>query len=174
MHMLNYMFSLLAGATLSLAVTITVAQDKVSSTSYGGSAGTDFSDMDLLTAPAKLTSITFYGARRLDSLTLVLSTGQTFKHGGDGGERSFLNIAQDDYVNSVKLCWDEFQGSDRIYYAKATTNKGQTIEAGQQGSKCATVTASQDGYGVIGSFGKDGDVKGKNGIHELGFIFGKM
>ncbi|CUA68573.1 hypothetical protein RSOLAG22IIIB_13750 [Rhizoctonia solani] len=172
--MLNYLFLSLAGASLSLALTITAAQDKVSSASYGGSAGTDFNDMDLLTAPAKLTSITFYGARRLDSLTLTLSTGQTFRHGGEGGERSFLNVAQDDYVKSVKLCWDEFRGSDRIYYAEAATKNGQTIKAGQEGSKCATVTASQDGYGVIGSFGKDGDVKGKNGIHELGFIFGKM
>ncbi|CUA77094.1 putative protein Mb0912 [Mycobacterium bovis AF2122/97] [Rhizoctonia solani] len=135
---------------------------------YGGPHGTWFNDLPLIPSSPKLSSITLRGANRLDGLTLALTSGQTFAHGGSGGDSYLLTLTSGEYITTVKLCWGKKDDSTRNFYAKATTNKGSTVQAGKTTNDCATVTAPS-GFGVVGTFGQDGDE-----MDQLGFIYAQQ
>ncbi|KDN35964.1 hypothetical protein RSAG8_11175, partial [Rhizoctonia solani AG-8 WAC10335] len=135
---------------------------------YGGPHGTWFNDLPSIPSSPKLSSITLRGGDRLDGLTLSLTSGQVFTHGGSGGDSHSLAFASGEYVTSVKLCWGKKNGHTRNYYAQATTNKNRTVQAGKATSDCATSIATS-GYGVVGAYGQDG-----HEIDQLGFIYGQQ
>ncbi|CAE7162069.1 unnamed protein product [Rhizoctonia solani] len=135
---------------------------------YGGLHGTWFNDLATIPTSPRLLSITLRGAKRLDGLTLTLASGQTFKHGGSGGDPYSLSLASGEYIVSVKLCWSRQVLRTRIFYARATTNKGNSIQAGKKTRNCATATAPS-GYGVVGTYGRDGDE-----MDQLGFIYAQQ
>ncbi|CUA67347.1 putative protein Mb0912 [Mycobacterium bovis AF2122/97] [Rhizoctonia solani] len=133
---------------------------------YGGAHGTWFNDLPLVPSAPKLASIVLRGANRLDGFTLTLTSGRTFTHGGSGGTAYILDLASDEYIKTVKLCWNKhINGHTRIFYAKATTNKSKMIQVGQWSPHCATSVAPS-GYGVVGTYGQDGQE-----IDQLGFIY---
>ncbi|KEP46230.1 endonuclease/exonuclease/phosphatase family protein [Rhizoctonia solani 123E] len=134
----------------------------------GGTHGTPFNDFINIPSAAKLASITLRGANRLDGLTLKLTSGKEFTHGGSGGNRYTLKLDPGEYISLVKLCWAKRNGDDRIFYAEAITNKKKAIHAGQWTNNCTTVVAP-GGYGVVGTYGRDGVE-----IDRLGFIYAKQ
>ncbi|KAG8743270.1 hypothetical protein FRC11_013924 [Ceratobasidium sp. 423] len=135
---------------------------------YGGPHGTWFNDLPSIPSSPRLSSITLRGANRLDGLTLTLASGQTFTHGGSGGDPYSLTLASGEYITSVKLCWGDKDGRTRNFYAQATTNQGKSVQAGKTASDCATATAPS-GYGVVGTYGQDGDE-----MDQLGFIYAQQ
>ncbi|KAJ3335984.1 hypothetical protein HDU93_003911 [Gonapodya sp. JEL0774] len=132
---------------------------------FGGETGTWFNDLPKISIPSKAAVLTFRGAKRLDSVGLTLSNGVKLRHGGTGGDEVSLTLANDEYWTSAQLCRDEYQGSQRNYYIKATTSTGRTLSAGTSGSDCETFTAPS-GYQIVGFFGQDGD-----NMDQLGFIY---
>ncbi|KAG8706545.1 hypothetical protein FRC11_008157 [Ceratobasidium sp. 423] len=118
---------------------------------YGGPHGIWFNDLPSIPSSPRLSSITLRGANRLDGLSLTLASGQTFTHGGSGGDPYSLTLASGEYVTSVKLCWGARDGHTRNFYAQATTNQGKSAQAGKTASDCATATAPS-GYGVVGTY----------------------
>ncbi|QRW14709.1 endonuclease/exonuclease/phosphatase family protein [Ceratobasidium sp. AG-Ba] len=134
---------------------------------YGGPHGTWFNDLPNLPASPKVSSITLRGASRLDSISIKLTSGATFTHGGTGGTASTLTLASGETITSVKLCWGQRNSQTRNFYALATTSTGRTVSAGTSTSDCATATAPS-GFGVVGTYGQSGDE-----MDQLGFIYSK-
>ncbi|CAE6448415.1 unnamed protein product [Rhizoctonia solani] len=135
---------------------------------YGGPFGTWFNDLASIPSSPKLSSITFRGANRLDGVTFTLTSGETFKHGGTGGKAHTLKLEQGEYITSVKLCWGQRNGHTRNFYAQATTNKANTVEAGKLTNDCETTVAPL-GFGVVSAYGQGGDE-----MDQLGFIFAQQ
>ncbi|KAF8755113.1 Jacalin-like lectin domain [Rhizoctonia solani] len=135
---------------------------------YGGPHGNWFNDLSSLPSSPKLASITLRGANRLDGFSLALTSGRTFTHGGSGGDAYSLALGSGEYITSVKLCWGQKDGRTRNFYAQATTNKGKSVQAGKTTGDCATATAPS-GYGVVGTYGQDGDE-----VDQLGFIYAQQ
>ncbi|EUC58844.1 endonuclease/exonuclease/phosphatase family protein, putative, partial [Rhizoctonia solani AG-3 Rhs1AP] len=134
----------------------------------GGPHGTWFNDLHLIPSSPALSSITLRGGNRLDGLTLILTSGQAFVHGGWGGNPYWLTLASGEYITVVKLCWGKRNGHTRIFYARAITNIGGSVQAGKVTENCTNATAPS-GYGVVGTYGRAGDE-----IDQLGFIYGEQ
>ncbi|KAG9088416.1 hypothetical protein FRC06_002051 [Ceratobasidium sp. 370] len=134
---------------------------------YGGPHGTWFNDLPSLPASPKAASITLRGGSRLDSISITLTSGATFTHGGTGGTANTLTLSSGETITSVKLCWGTYNGQTRNFYALATTSTGRTVSAGATTSDCATATAPS-GFGVVGTYGQSGDE-----MDQLGFIYAK-
>ncbi|KAG9103504.1 hypothetical protein FRC07_009977 [Ceratobasidium sp. 392] len=134
---------------------------------YGGPHGTWFNDLPSLPISPKATSITLRGGSRLDGLSITLTSGTTFNHGGTGGAASTLKLSSGETITSVKLCWGTYNSQTRNFYALVTTSAGRTVSAGTITSDCATATAPS-GFGVVGTYGQSGDE-----MDQLGFIYAK-
>ncbi|EUC54419.1 endonuclease/exonuclease/phosphatase family protein [Rhizoctonia solani AG-3 Rhs1AP] len=135
---------------------------------WGGSHGTWFNDLVDLPPFPQATSFTLRGANRLDGLTMNLTSGQSFKHGGSGGTESTLSLASGEYIISVKLCWGVKNRHTRNFYAQASTNKGNVVQAGRTTDNCATAVAPK-GYGVVGTYGQ-----AAKEMDQLGFIYAQQ
>lgn len=120
----------------------------------------------MLPDDAQVRAITLRGANRLDSIKITLTSGANFSHGGSGGSPKSILLDIDEYIKSVKVCWGKVNKRTRIFYALVTSTKGQTAEVGQPTKHCDTTTA-KDGWGVIGTWGRDGDE-----IDQIGFYYG--
>ncbi|CAE7062593.1 unnamed protein product [Rhizoctonia solani] len=134
---------------------------------YGGPHGTWFNDLPLIPSSPKLSIITLHGRDRLYGLTLTLTSGQAFTHGGSGGDSYSLVLSADEYVTSVKLCWAKKKGHTRIFYVQATANTGRMVMVGDTTENCATVTGPS-GHGVVGAYGRNGTE-----MDQLGFIYAR-
>ncbi|KAI0851902.1 mannose-binding lectin [Daldinia vernicosa] len=134
---------------------------------WGGPHGTWFSDVTSLsgkTSP-KVSTLTFRGAERLDSVGVTLADGTTFTHGGDGGNTATLTLNANEYWTSAQLCQGQKNDETRNFYIKATTSTGRTLEAGTSTSACSTFTAP-DGWVIVGFLGQDGDE-----MDQLAFVY---
>ncbi|KAG9079648.1 hypothetical protein FS749_008339 [Ceratobasidium sp. UAMH 11750] len=134
---------------------------------YGGPHGTWFNDLPSLPTSPKAASITLRGGSRLDGISITLTSGATFAHGGTGGTASMLTLSSGETITSIKLCWGIYNSHTRNFYALATTSAGRTVSAGTATSDCATATAPS-GFGVVGTYGQSGDE-----MNQLGFIYAK-
>ncbi|CAE6435570.1 unnamed protein product [Rhizoctonia solani] len=135
---------------------------------FGGPHGTWFNDLPLIPSSPKLSFIMLRGGNRLDGLSLILASGESFIHGGWGGNFSSLALTSEEHITSVKLCWGKRNKHTRIFYAAAVTNSGRNIQAGKMTHDCANATAP-GGYGVVGTFGQSGKE-----IDQLGFIYAEQ
>lgn len=136
----------------------------------GGPHGTWYSDVPALatiTSP-KPTRITFRGGARLDSVSLALSTGQTFTHGGTGGSVSSMALASDERWVSATLCQGKYSGHTRLFYIEAVTTKSNKVSAGTKTSDCQEFAAPQ-GWQIVGFLGQSGDE-----IDQLAFVYSSM
>ncbi|KAL2069528.1 hypothetical protein VTL71DRAFT_14207 [Oculimacula yallundae] len=123
---------------------------------YGGPHGTWFNDLDALPAKPKTSVITFRGSNRVDSVGLTLTNGQTFAHGGNGGNVASLTLASNEFWTSAKLCQAQKDKRTRIFYILATTSTGRTISTGKTTSDCVTYSAPA-GWQIVGYNGQVGD-----------------
>ncbi|KAI0397947.1 endonuclease/Exonuclease/phosphatase [Xylariaceae sp. FL0594] len=151
---------------------------------FGGdnTGGTWFSDVPALAAKLsssssstviKISTITFRGASRLDSVAVTLADGTNLVHGGDGGVASSLALDVDagetwvvaHLCKGLKNKKKIGSGQMRNFYIKATTSTGRVLEAGTPTDDCATFEAPP-GWAIVGFLGRDGDEMDK-----LAFVY---
>jgi hypothetical protein len=123
----------------------------------GGTGGTWFSDLASLPATAPtVSSITLSGANRLDYISLTLSTGTVFRHGGTGGTPISLTLNSGERITSLRVDTGSYNGGTRVFYVAIGTSSGRTLSAGTQTSSTVTWTAPS-GFGLKGVYGRAGD-----------------
>lgn len=118
---------------------------------FGGPHGTWFSDLPTLSSASThaVASITLRGGDRVDAVSLTLSSGTTFTHGGTGGTAVSLTLASGEKLTSVTLAEGQKDGDTRIFYANFVTSTGRTISAGKTTSDTVTYTAPS-GFYIVG------------------------
>ncbi|KAK4163698.1 Horcolin [Cladorrhinum sp. PSN259] len=134
----------------------------------GGTGGTRwFNDATALStiAKPKPATLTFSGASRLDSVSVTLTDGTTFKHGGSGGTAVSLTLAATEYWTEAELCRGARNGNTRNFYIRAITSTGKSLTAGTATSDCSK-SAAPSGWHIVGFLGQDGDE-----VDQLGFVY---
>ncbi|MFF7190267.1 jacalin-like lectin [Streptomyces sp. NPDC008222] len=130
---------------------------------FGGPHGDHYNDIDSVPAGARAASISLRSGSRVDRIGLTLSNGTTLTHGGTGGTASTLTLGSGEYVTSALLCEGPYDGHTRIFYAKFTTNLGNSLAGGTTTSDCVTRTAPS-GWQIAGFHGRSGDEVDKTGF----------
>lgn len=113
----------------------------------------------------KPSRISLRGAERLDSVGLVLTNGQTYFHGGTGGQVHELALGPNEYWTQARLCQGQRNDRTRNFYLLATTSASNTVSAGTATDDCKDFTADP-GWQIVGFYGQDGDE-----VDQLGFIY---
>ncbi|MFE2061388.1 jacalin-like lectin [Streptomyces sp. NPDC059467] len=134
---------------------------------FGGPHGDYYQDIDKVAAGARATSISLRSGSRVDQVGITLSDGTTLTHGGTGGTASSLTLGSSEYVTTAYLCEGVKDSHTRIFYAKFTTNLGNTLAGGTTTSDCVTRTAPS-GWQIAGFHGRSGDE-----LDKVGFIYTK-
>ncbi|WP_369232371.1 jacalin-like lectin [Streptomyces sp. R21] len=132
---------------------------------FGGPHGDYYNDIDSVPAGARATTIALRSGARVDQMSLTLANGTTLAHGGTGGTASSLTLGSGEYVTSTQLCQGTYSDRTRIFYAKFTTNLGNTLAGGTPTSDCVTRTAPS-GWQTAGFHGRSGDA-----VDKIGFIY---
>jgi hypothetical protein len=132
---------------------------------FGGPHGDYFQDIDSVPAAARATKISLRSGSRVDQIGLTLANGTTLTHGGTGGTAYSLTLGSSEYVTSATLCEGVYSSHTRIFYAKFTTNLGNTLSGGTTTSDCVTRTAPS-GWQIAGFHGRSGDE-----VDKIGFIY---
>ncbi|MFF1452091.1 jacalin-like lectin [Streptomyces sp. NPDC058274] len=135
---------------------------------FGGPHGDHYTDIDAIPAGARPTGLSLRSGSRIDAVGLTLGNGTVLAHGGTGGTASSLSLGSTEYVTSAQLCQGTNDGHTRIFYAKFTTNLGNTLAGGSTTSDCVTRTAPS-GWQIAGFHGRSG-----NEIDKLGFTYTKL
>ncbi|KAI9357998.1 endonuclease/Exonuclease/phosphatase [Zopfochytrium polystomum] len=133
---------------------------------WGGPHGTWFTDLAAVpptAAGAAVKTITFRGGSRVDNVAVTLASGATLSHGGTGGTAVSLALGAGEAWTATTLCQGQKDGHTRIFYIKATTSSGRTLQAGATTSDCVTYNAPA-GYGVAGFYGSSGDEVDRVGL----------
>ncbi|MFI1988468.1 jacalin-like lectin [Actinoplanes sp. NPDC020271] len=120
---------------------------------FGGPHGDYYNDIDTVTTP---TSFSLRAGTRVDRVGT---------HGGTGGTLKTLTLGGGEYVISAYLCQGSYNSHTRIFYAKFTTNLGNTLAGGTTTSDCVTRTAPA-GWQIAGFHGRAGDA-----VDKLGFLY---
>ena len=134
---------------------------------FGGPHGDYYNDIDAVSAGARATTIGLRSGSRVDQLSVALSNGTTLAHGGTGGSATSLTLGSNEYVTTAYLCRAAYSGHTRIFYAKLTTNLGNSLAGGSTTSDCVTRTAPS-GWQIAGFHGRSGDE-----VDKIGFIYTK-
>ncbi|MER7187047.1 jacalin-like lectin [Streptomyces hyaluromycini] len=134
---------------------------------FGGPHGDYYQDIDKVAAGARATSISLRSGSRVDQVGITLADGTTLTHGGTGGTASSLTLGSNEYVTTAYLCESKYNNTTRIFYAKFTTNLGNTLAGGTTTSDCVTRTAPS-GWQIAGFHGRSGDE-----LDKVGFIYTK-
>ncbi|KAI9895639.1 hypothetical protein PsorP6_019179 [Peronosclerospora sorghi] len=127
-------------------------------TQFGGPHGTEFSDEDVLNKAFYygLKSITLEASGRLVGITMVYNEYGTRYHGSIGVDQHTLELQKGEYFNMVEWYQDKHHGHTRVFYLKITTNKGNSIEAGEKSGTHGQETAPKE-YALHGFKGREGD-----------------
>ncbi|KAF2116485.1 endonuclease/exonuclease/phosphatase family protein-like protein [Lophiotrema nucula] len=136
---------------------------------FGGPHGDWYSDLDVIasTPNPAVASITLAGGNRLDSVSVTLTSGQTFTHGGTGGTASTLTLNSGEELVGATLCEGKYNDETKVFYAQITTSSGRNVIAGKLTSDCATRSV-ESGWGIVGFVGRSGDE-----VDRLGFVYAK-
>ncbi|KAF2463475.1 mannose-binding lectin, partial [Lindgomyces ingoldianus] len=136
---------------------------------FGGPHGDYFNDITALStiSSPSVASITLRGANRLDALSITLSSGQALSHGGTGGTANTLNLDGGEKLVQATVCQGKYNDTTRIFYMQVISSLGRIVTAGKMTSECVVRTV-EDGWGIVGFVGRDGDE-----IDRVGFVYGK-
>jgi len=134
----------------------------------GGSGGSAFDDseqlvLDLYRTKRQITKVEIAAGNRVDKVRLTYSDGRQVSWGSNDPSTS-RTLPSDEYLTSAYVCVKSYNGSDRVFYLKFTTNKGNTISGGKQEGTCTT--ASSAGKELFAMHGRSGAA-----IDKLGFYF---
>jgi endonuclease/exonuclease/phosphatase family metal-dependent hydrolase len=132
---------------------------------FGGPHGAYYTDLTAVPPAARATTIGLRAGSRVDQLSLTLSNGTVLAHGGSGGTARSLTLGPDEHVVSAHLCRGAHQGHTRIFYARFTTNLGNTVAGGTTTSDCVTRTAPP-GWQIAGFHGRAGAA-----VDKVGFVY---
>ncbi|WP_128374692.1 jacalin-like lectin [Streptomyces cavernae] len=134
---------------------------------FGGPHGDYYQDIDAVPAGARATKISLRAGSRVDQVGITLANGTALTHGGTGGTASSLTLGSGEYVTTAYLCRAQKDGRTRVFYAKFTTNLGNSLAGGTTTSDCVTRTAPS-GWQIAGFHGRSG-----NEVDKIGFIYTK-
>ncbi|MEU4163228.1 jacalin-like lectin [Actinoplanes sp. NPDC026670] len=127
---------------------------------FGGPHGDYYNDIDAVVArPA---TVGLRAGSRVDQVSIG-----ALAHGGTGGTAKSLTLGSSEYVTSAYLCQAQYNGHTRIFYAKFTTNLGNSIAGGTTTSDCVTRTAPS-GFQIAGFHGRSGTA-----VDKLGLIYNR-
>ncbi|WP_315739644.1 jacalin-like lectin [Bradyrhizobium sp. SZCCHNR1093] len=132
---------------------------------FGGPHGTSYNDSSALPADPAVSKLTIRTGSRVDQVELTLSNGYVYSHGGTGGTAQSLTLGSGEYLTSVGLCSDQYQGHTRIFRIAFTTSTGRTLAGGATTATC-TSYAAPSGWQITGFHGRSGD-----GIDKLGVVY---
>ncbi|MEV6300158.1 jacalin-like lectin [Actinoplanes sp. NPDC051861] len=132
---------------------------------FGGPHGSYFNDIGAVAAGARATSIGIRAGSRVDQVSIALSGGVALAHGGTGGTARTLTLGATEYVTGAELCRAKYSGTTRIFFAKFTTNLGNSVAGGTTTSDCVTRTAPS-GWQIAGFHGRTGGE-----VDKIGFIY---
>ncbi|GAA0472587.1 hypothetical protein Aca07nite_75160 [Actinoplanes capillaceus] len=148
---------------VSTAFSWTANPDYQLSDQFGGPHGDHYNDIVSVPAAARATVIGLRAGSRVDQVNLTLATGTVLAHGGTGGTARSLTLGSGEYVTSAYLCRAQHSGHTRIFYARFTTNLGNSVAGGTTTSDCATRTAPA-GWQIAGFHGRSGSAVDKLGV----------
>ncbi|BBH68085.1 hypothetical protein ACTI_47700 [Actinoplanes sp. OR16] len=123
---------------------------------FGGPHGSYFTDIDAVADAPR--SIGLRAGSRVDQISIG-----ALAHGGTGGTAGTLPLSAGEYVTSAYLCRGKYNSQTRIFYARFTTNLGNSIAGGTTTSDCATFTAPDNSY-ISGFHGRAGSEVDKLGV----------
>ncbi|TDH67962.1 hypothetical protein CCR75_005418 [Bremia lactucae] len=128
------------------------------SKTYGGPHGTGFTDEKDALPGQVVGSISIRCGRRVDGVVMdiVAPIKTTFRHGGEkGGELKTLTLSPGEYVVAMEIHWAKHDGHTRIFFLRFSTNKGNSIEGGEQ-KKDNAIERAPEGFQLGGWFGRQG------------------
>ena len=131
----------------------------------GGIGGDSFSDQGAVDAGAQIRSIMLRGEDRLDKIEWASDSQVEASHGGDGGSPITLNLSEDEFL--VKAEFILTKSGDRVSYLKLTTNKGNSVEAGNTGNRDLRIIDAPEGKAIRGFSGRADEE-----IDSFGLIYG--
>ena len=143
----------------------TQSPDFQQSDPFGGSGGAPFTDLTALPAGAATAAVSLRSGNRLDQIGLALANGTSFTHGGTGGTAASLTLASGEHVASVELCRGQYNGGERLFYAKFTTDQGRVLAGGVATSDCVTY-ATPAGWQLAGFYGRSATA-----VDQVGLIY---
>jgi len=131
----------------------------------GGSAFTDFEQLalDLYRTKRRIAKVEISAGNRVDKLRFTYSDGREVSHGSKTPKK-VLTLSASAHLTKAEVCVKKYEGSDRVFYVKFTTNKGRTLSGGKREGSCQT--ASSSGKEIFGMHGRAGGA-----IDSLGFLF---
>ncbi|HWS33505.1 MAG TPA: jacalin-like lectin, partial [Actinoplanes sp.] len=127
---------------------------------FGGPHGDYFTDIDAISGNP--TTIGIRAGSRVDQVSIGSRT-----HGGTGGTATSRTLTTGEYVTSAHLCRAQHNSRTRIFYARFTTNLGNSIAGGTTTSDCVTRTAPS-GFQIAGFHGRAGAE-----VDKLGLIYSR-
>ncbi|XEC95933.1 jacalin-like lectin [Paenibacillus tarimensis] len=151
---------------ISAEFTYTVSDDIAMSEPFGGDGGNPFNQLAYLPV-SRMTGLTLQSGARVDGLQMTFADGSELRAGGTANASRIL-LDSDEYIKSVELHKAARNGSDRIFYARFTTNKGKQLQGGTRTSSSVTYTAP-DGWYISGFYGRSGGE-----IDRLGVIYKRI
>lgn len=132
---------------------------------FGGPHGDYFTDLDRTPESGRVTVLGIRAGSRVDQVSMTRADGVTISHGGNGGTAKALTLAIGEYPVSAYLCRGNYQGHTRIFFARFTTNTGNSLGGGTTTSDCTTYTAPP-AWQIAGLHGRSSDE-----VDKLGLIF---
>ncbi len=139
--------------------------DRRLSDPVGGEGGVSFNDVSQLPAIPVVSQLHLRSGNRVDQIGLQLNTGQSFSHGGSGGNLASLQLAPGEYLQGVTLCQGSRNGSMRVFYVRMQTNLGRALSGGSQTNHCSAFQAPV-GWQISGWHGR-----AETELDKLGVIY---
>ena len=140
---------------------------------FGGNGGFHFSDANQITEQTKVTSVKVRMGALVDQISITLNSGESFKHGGDGGHEKTLTLATDEYISSVtitiinKSFFDQPVGFSGRFLSsiEIKTNKNNSLLAGQPDDLSKIIIKAPEKHQIVGFHGRAGSF-----IDQLGIV----
>jgi hypothetical protein len=142
-----------------------IANNLQLSDQFGGAHGTNFNDVNMLPSNPAVRQVKIRTGARVDRVETVLSSSYPFGHGGYGGNEQALTLGNGEYLVSVNMCSDTYQGHTRLFSINFATNWSRTLSGGSGTSNCTTYTAPS-GWAIVAFHGRSGD-----GVDKLGVVY---
>ncbi|MDJ0842628.1 MAC/perforin domain-containing protein [Crocosphaera sp.] len=139
---------------------------------FGGNGGSHFSDANKITEQTKATSVKVRIGSFVDQVSITLNSGESLKHGGDGGDEKTLTLATDEYISSVtvtvidKSFLDQPVGFSGRFLSsiEIKTNKNNSLLAGQPDDRSQIVIKAPEKHQIVGFHGRAGSLLDQLGV----------
>ncbi|ORY11591.1 Endonuclease/exonuclease/phosphatase [Clohesyomyces aquaticus] len=135
----------------------------------GGPHGDYYNDLPTLSgiSSPSVSSITLRGENRVDAVSITLSSGQTFTHGGTGGTANTLKLNAGEKLVQATICQAKYNNSTRVFYMQILTSSGRSVTTGKMTSDCYAF-AAESGWGIVGFVGRSADE-----VDRVAMVYGK-